>query len=133
MSANRMIAIVLIVAGVLGLVFGSFSYVKETHLAKIGALELSAWESQTVNIPVWAGIGAIVVGGLLRVLAERKGQTWPWVEGPGCSGGKTLSGRIKPPPGAALGTLPQRPCTAVPVMLTTARAHHPCHGVLDKA
>ena len=43
MSANRMIAIVLIVAGVLGLVFGSFSYVKETHLATIGALELSAW------------------------------------------------------------------------------------------
>jgi hypothetical protein len=72
MNANRMIAIVLIVAGALGLAYGGFSYTKETHQAKIGPLELSVKETQTVNIPLWAGIGAIVAGGLLLVLGERK-------------------------------------------------------------
>lgn len=73
MNASRMAAIVLIVAGVLGLVYGSFSYTKETHETKIGPIELSVKEKETVNIPVWAGIGAIVVGGLLLVLGSKKG------------------------------------------------------------
>jgi hypothetical protein len=68
-----MAAIVLIVAGVLGLVYGSFSYTKETHETKIGPLELSVKEKETVNIPVWAGIGAIVVGGALLLLGSKKG------------------------------------------------------------
>jgi hypothetical protein len=68
-----MAALVLIVAGVLGLVYGSFSYTKETHETKIGPIELSVKEKETVNIPVWAGIGAIVVGGLLLVLGSKKG------------------------------------------------------------
>jgi hypothetical protein len=73
MNANRMIAIVLIVAGALALAYGGFSFTKETHQAKLGPLELSVKEQQTVNIPVWAGIGAIVAGGLLLVLGARKG------------------------------------------------------------
>ncbi len=73
MNASRMAAIVLIVAGVLGLVYGSFSYTKETHETKIGPLELSVKEKETVNIPVWAGIGAIVVGGALLLLGSKKG------------------------------------------------------------
>lgn len=73
MNASRMAALVLIVAGVLGLVYGSFSYTKETHETKIGPLELSVKEKETVNIPVWAGIGAIVVGGALLLLGSKKG------------------------------------------------------------
>ena len=73
MNASRMAALVLILAGVLGLVYGSFSYTKETHETKIGPIELSVKEKETVNIPVWAGIGAIVVGGLLLVLGSKKG------------------------------------------------------------
>lgn len=73
MNASRMAALVLIVAGVLGLVYGSFSYTKETHETKIGPIELSVKEKETVNVPVWAGIGAIVVGGLLLVLGSKKG------------------------------------------------------------
>ena len=65
MSAVKIAGIALIVAGVLGLVYGSFSYTKETHGAKIGALELSVTDKETVNVPVWAGVGAIVVGGVL--------------------------------------------------------------------
>jgi TRAP-type C4-dicarboxylate transport system permease small subunit len=65
MNAVKMLAVALIVAGILGLVYGSFSFTKETHEAKIGPLELSVKEKETINIPVWAGVGAIVVGGIL--------------------------------------------------------------------
>jgi len=71
MSAVKVVGIVLIAAGILGLVYGSFSYTTETHEAKIGSLELSVKDKETVNIPVWAGVGAIVVGGLL-LLVPRK-------------------------------------------------------------
>ena len=65
MNAVKIAAIVLILAGVLGLAYGSFSYTKETHEAKLGPIELSVKDKQTVNVPVWAGVGAIVVGGVL--------------------------------------------------------------------
>src|SRR5512144_1302639 len=68
MSAVKIVGIVLIVAGILGLVYGKFSYTKETHEAKIGSLELSMKDKETVNVPVWAGVGAIVVGGLLLLV-----------------------------------------------------------------
>ncbi len=71
MSGLKILAIILIVAGILGLAYGSFSYTKETHNAKIGPLELSVKDKETVNVPVWAGIGAIVVGGAL-LLSGRK-------------------------------------------------------------
>jgi multidrug transporter EmrE-like cation transporter len=65
MNPVKIAALVLIVAGVLGLVYGSFSYTKETHEAKLGPIELSVKEKQTVNVPVWAGVGAIVIGGVI--------------------------------------------------------------------
>jgi len=72
MNALRIAAIVLIAAGVLGLAYGSFSYTQETHEAKLGPLELSVKDKQTVNVPVWAGVGAIVIGGALMVVGGRK-------------------------------------------------------------
>jgi hypothetical protein len=72
MSGIKILAIVLIVAGGLGLAYGSFSFTKETHDAKIGPLELSVQEKETVNVPSWAGIGAIGVGVLLLLLDRRK-------------------------------------------------------------
>jgi hypothetical protein len=71
-NATRLAAIALIVAGVLGLVYGSFSYTKETHEAKVGPLELVVKDKETVNVPVWAGVGAIVIGGGLLLLGGRK-------------------------------------------------------------
>jgi len=65
MNPIRIIALVLVIGGVLGLAYGSFSYTKEDHQAKIGPLDISVQEKQTVNIPVWVGIGAIVIGGAL--------------------------------------------------------------------
>ena len=67
MSAIRIAAIVIIVAGILGLVYGGFSYTKESHDAKLGPIELSVKDKQTVNVPVWAGVGAIVIGGALLI------------------------------------------------------------------
>jgi len=65
MNAIKMLAIVLIVAGSLGLLYGGFTYTKDTHQAKIGPIELSVQEKETVNIPIWAGVGAIVAGMVL--------------------------------------------------------------------
>jgi len=73
MNAVKIAAIALIVAGVLGLAYGSFSYTKETHQAKLGPIELSVKEQETVNVPVWAGVGAIVIGGVLLLLGSKKG------------------------------------------------------------
>ena len=67
MSMVKIVGIVVIVAGILGLAYGSFSYTSDTHEAKIGSLELTVKDKKTVNVPVWAGVGAIVVGGLLLV------------------------------------------------------------------
>jgi len=72
MSAVKIVGIVLIAAGILGLTYGSFSYTKETHEAKIGSLELSVKDQETVNVPVWAGVGAIVVGGLLLLAPKAR-------------------------------------------------------------
>jgi len=73
MNALRIPAIVLILAGVLGLAYGSFSYTKQTHDVKIGPIEMSVQDKQTVNVPVWAGVGVIVIGGALLLFGARKG------------------------------------------------------------
>ena len=65
MDAIKMLAIVLIVAGGLGLAYGGFTYTKETHQAKLGPIELSVKDTQTVNVPIWAGVGAMVAGMVL--------------------------------------------------------------------
>ncbi len=72
MNAVKTAAIILILAGILGLVYGSFSYTKETHHATLGSLELSVKDKETVNVPVWAGVGAIVIGGALLLLGNKR-------------------------------------------------------------
>jgi len=72
MSASKIAGIVLIVAGVLGLVYGSFSYTKETHETKLGPLELSIKDKETVSVPLWAGVGAIVIGGALLLFGGKR-------------------------------------------------------------
>lgn len=72
MNPVKVVAIVLIIAGVLGLAYGGFSYTKDTTVVKLGPLEVSAKEKQTVNVPMWAGVGAIVVGGLLFAFAGKR-------------------------------------------------------------
>lgn len=68
MNSMKIVAIVLIVAGILGLIYGGFTYTQETHNAKLGPLELSVQDKERVNIPVWAGVVAIAVGGGLLLM-----------------------------------------------------------------
>ena len=72
MSAVKIVAIALIIAGLLGLVYGSFSYTRETQEAKLGPLELSVKDAQTVDVPVWAGVVAVMAGGVLLLVASKK-------------------------------------------------------------
>lgn len=73
MNPVKIAGVLLIVAGALGLAYGSFSWTKETHEAKLGPIALSVKERQSVNVPAWAGVGAIVIGGMLLLLGNKKG------------------------------------------------------------
>lgn len=72
MNPTKLAGLVILVAGVLMLAYGSFSYTKENTAVKIGPVELSVKEKQTVNFPQWVGIGAVVVGGLLLVMGGKR-------------------------------------------------------------
>lgn len=72
MSTLKIAAIVLIIVGILGLVYGGFTYTKDTHQAKMGPFEMSVTERETVNIPVWAGVAAIVFGGAILFFGNKK-------------------------------------------------------------
>jgi len=72
MNALKILGVVLLVAGTLALVYRSFSYTKDTHEAKLGPLEFSLKEKETINIPTWAGVAAIVVGGILLIVPGKR-------------------------------------------------------------
>jgi hypothetical protein len=67
MNSTKMAAIVLIVAGALALAYGGFTYTKDTHDADLGPIHMSIEDKERVNIPIWAGVGALVLGGVLLV------------------------------------------------------------------
>lgn len=71
MGATKIIAILLLVIGAASLAMGGFSYTKDKTVLKVGSLEVSAKEKEQVNLPVWLGVGAIAVGGLLLVFGRR--------------------------------------------------------------
>jgi len=71
MTGIKIVAIVLIAAGILGIVYGQFSYTKQTHEVSLGPIELAVKEKKTVNVPLWVGIAAIVAGALLLLVPKR--------------------------------------------------------------
>ena len=73
MNPMKILGIALIAGGILGLLYGGFTYTKETHETKIGPLVLSVTDKETVNVPIWVGVGAIVIGGLILGFGNRKG------------------------------------------------------------
>lgn len=72
MNTGKIAGLILIVAGTLGLIYGSFSYTRETHEAKVGPLELTVQDKETINIPAWLSVGAIAVGAGLLLFGNRK-------------------------------------------------------------
>jgi multidrug transporter EmrE-like cation transporter len=73
MNSTQIVGLVLIVAGLLGLAYGGFSYTKTTDQAQLGPITLSVTDRQSVNVPAWAGVGSIVVGALLLAAGRRRG------------------------------------------------------------
>jgi hypothetical protein len=71
MNSLKIAGLLLVAAGILALIYGGFTYTKDTHEAKIGPFEMAVKEKETVNVPVWAGVGAIVLGGLLLVSGRK--------------------------------------------------------------
>lgn len=71
MNLTKLIAIILIAAGSLGLVYGGFSYTKETTGMKLGPIELKVQEKETVSIPLVVSAGAIVLGVFLLVVGRK--------------------------------------------------------------
>ena len=72
MNALKIVAILLIVAGIAGLIYGKFSYTKATHEAKLGPFSMSVKEKETVNVPMWVGVGAIVAGAVLLAVPRKR-------------------------------------------------------------
>jgi hypothetical protein len=72
MSSLRLAAIVLLIAGILGIAYGGFSYTKDTHDVKLGPVELAVKEKERVNIPLWVGIAAVAVGGVLLGMGGKR-------------------------------------------------------------
>ena len=73
MGGVRILALALIVAGVLGLAYGGFTYTKDTHTGKLGPIEISMKEKERVNVPIWAGVAAIAAGAGLLIFGGKKG------------------------------------------------------------
>ncbi len=71
MNALKTVALLLIAAGLFGVVWGGFSYVTQTHRAQLGPIQFSVDDKQRVNFPLWASIGAIVAGTVLLVSARK--------------------------------------------------------------
>lgn len=71
MNAVKMLGIVLIVAGALSLIYGGFTYTRSTQEAKLGPIELSIRDTETVNIPIWAGVGALAAGLVLVFIRKQ--------------------------------------------------------------
>ena len=71
MNTTKLVGLILIVAGVLALAFGGFSYTKDTSAFKVGPIELSMKQKESVNVPLWAGVAAVVAGGLLLAFGKK--------------------------------------------------------------
>ncbi len=72
MNSLKGVAVLLLVAGALALVYGGFTYTKKTHKTELGPISFAIKEKETVNVPVWAGIAAVVAGGVLLLVNTKK-------------------------------------------------------------
>jgi hypothetical protein len=72
MTPTKIIGIILIVLGAGALAVGGFSYTRDTHQAKIGPLQFSVQEKETVIVPTWAGLAAIALGVVLLVVPGKR-------------------------------------------------------------
>lgn len=72
MNGLKIVGVVLVIVGLLALLYGGFTYTKETHTAELGPLEFRVEEKERVNIPLWAGVASVVVGAGILLLGAKK-------------------------------------------------------------
>jgi hypothetical protein len=72
MTAMRIAGILLLVLGLAGLVTGGFSFTKNTTQAQLGPIKLQVQEQESVNVPHWVSIGAMLVGGVLLGMSFKR-------------------------------------------------------------
>jgi hypothetical protein len=72
MTPTQILGALLLAAGAAALALGGFSYTKDTTVVKLGPLEVSAKQKEEVNLPVWLGVGAVALGGLLLVFGRKR-------------------------------------------------------------
>ncbi len=77
MNGLKLAAFALIAAGVLALIYGGFTYTRATHEARVGPIAISMQDNRTIDVPVWAGLGAILIGGVLLFGASKRSQSPP--------------------------------------------------------
>lgn len=70
MSGTKLLGAVLLVAGILALAYGGFSYTKKTDSVNVGPIHLEVKDKERVNIPLWAGIVVAIAGGVLLARKE---------------------------------------------------------------
>lgn len=65
MKGTKLLGAILLALGILALAYGGFTYTKDTDKVSLGPIQIQVQEKERVNIPLWAGIGAAIVGGIL--------------------------------------------------------------------
>ena len=71
MAPTKLVALILIVAGILALVYGGFTYTKTTHKADLGPVQMEVKDREHVNVPVWAGILAVGAGAVILLVPQK--------------------------------------------------------------
>jgi hypothetical protein len=65
MSGSKLVGAVLLALGILALAYGGFTYTKDTDKVDVGPIHFEVKDKETVNVPLWAGVGVAIVGGIL--------------------------------------------------------------------
>ncbi len=73
MSSLKILAIVLIAAGALGLAYGGFTYANGRQEMHVGSISMTVTDRRTFDVPIWAGIAVIAIGVTLLLVPARKG------------------------------------------------------------
>ena len=71
MGTSKIIGILLLVAGALGLIYGGFTYTKDTHSAKVGPITFNVQEKETVVVPLILSVAALGLGAFLLVAGRK--------------------------------------------------------------
>jgi hypothetical protein len=67
----RLVAVLLIVGGILALIYGGFTYVKDRDTAEVGPVRFSVEKREHVDIPPIAGAAALAGGIALLLVGTR--------------------------------------------------------------